>query len=215
MATQHALIPTSHANPSTQRDTTTGTTTASAAPSTTVAETTIARTDARTAIVAVIRIGTGFMFLWAFLDKMFGLGYSTPAAKAWIHGGSPTKGFLGSVAVGPFQSAFHSMAGTWWADWLFMLALLGIGVALILGIGLRIAAVAGIALVGMMWLAVFPLAQHTSAGVATGSANPFVDEHVMDAFALLAVALFATSSPLGLGALWAKVPFVQRHRSLL
>jgi len=29
---------------------------------------------ARTAAIAVVRIGTGFMFLWAFLDKTFGLG---------------------------------------------------------------------------------------------------------------------------------------------
>ncbi|HEV2634497.1 MAG TPA: hypothetical protein VGX23_05090, partial [Actinocrinis sp.] len=59
------------------------------------------RVDARTTAIAIVRIGTGFMFLWAFLDKTFGLGYSTASAKAWIHGGSPTKGFLGSVAVGP------------------------------------------------------------------------------------------------------------------
>ena len=44
-------------------------------------------------------------------------------------GGSPTKGFLSSVDVGPFTTAFHAIAGTWWADWLFMLGLLGVGVA--------------------------------------------------------------------------------------
>jgi thiosulfate dehydrogenase (quinone) large subunit len=170
---------------------------------------------ARTLAIAIVRVGAGFMFLWAFLDKMFGLGYSTPAAKAWIHGGSPTRGFLGSVAVGPVQSTFHSMAGTAWADWLFMLALLGVGAALILGIGLRAAAVAGIALVAMMWLAVYPPAQHTAAGTLTASANPFIDEHAMDAFVLLAVAAFGTASPLGLGALWARLPLVHRHRILL
>ncbi len=65
--------------------------------------------------LAVLRITTGFIFLWAFLDKTFGLHYSTPTAKAWINGGSPTKGFLSSVDVGPFQSTFHSIAGTWYA----------------------------------------------------------------------------------------------------
>ena len=44
--------------------------------------------------LAVLRVATGFVFLWAFLDKTFGLGYSTPSAKAWIHSGSPTLGFL-------------------------------------------------------------------------------------------------------------------------
>jgi thiosulfate dehydrogenase [quinone] large subunit len=204
MASQHALPTPTRFHRTTQQET----------PSTTATET-MTRVDARTTAIAIVRIGTGFMFLWAFLDKTFGLGYSTASAKAWIHGGSPTKGFLGSVAVGPFQSTFHSMAGTAWADWLFMLALLGIGAALILGIGLRAAAVAGIALVAMMWLAVYPPAQHTATGALTSSSNPFVDEHVMDAFALLAVAAFGTASPLGLGAMWARLPLVKRHRALL
>src|SRR5215203_3884690 len=85
--------------------------------------------------LAVLRVATGFVFLWAFLDKTFGLGYATPSAKAWINGGSPTKGFLSGVAVGPFESTFHAWAGTTWANWLFMIGLLAIGVALILGIG--------------------------------------------------------------------------------
>ena len=70
--------------------------------------------------LAALRIATGLIFLWAFLDKLFGLGYATPGAKAWIAGGSPTKGFLSSVDAGPFTSVFHAIAGTWWADWLFM-----------------------------------------------------------------------------------------------
>src|SRR5512132_4695527 len=91
--------------------------------------------------LAVFRVVLGFEFLWAFLDKTFGLGYATPSARAWINGGSPTKGFLGNVAVGPFESVFHSWAGAAWADWLFMIGLLGVGIALILGVGLRPAAV--------------------------------------------------------------------------
>ncbi len=66
--------------------------------------------------LAALRICTGFLFLWAFLDKTFGLHYSTPTARAWINGGSPTGGFLNNVGVGPLQSAFHSIAGTGWAD---------------------------------------------------------------------------------------------------
>ena len=96
-----------------------------------------------TKFLAIVRVVVGFEFLWAFLDKTFGLGYATPAARAWINGGSPTKGFLSRVAVGPFESTFHAWAGAPWADWLFMLGLLGIGIALILGIGLRAAAVSG------------------------------------------------------------------------
>jgi thiosulfate dehydrogenase [quinone] large subunit len=170
---------------------------------------------AREASIGALRIGAGFIFLWAFLDKTFGLHYSTASSKAWIHGGSPTKGFLSHVSVGPFQSAYHSMAGNAFVDWMFMLALLGIGTALILGVGLRVAAVSGVLLVTMMWFAVYPPARHTATGTATGSNNPFVDDHVLEALALIAIAAFGTASRLGLGAIWAKVPFVQRHRSLI
>ena len=33
--------------------------------------------------LAVLRYATGFIFLWAFLDKTFGLGFSTPVERAW------------------------------------------------------------------------------------------------------------------------------------
>jgi thiosulfate dehydrogenase [quinone] large subunit len=171
--------------------------------------------DAKQASIAALRIGAGFIFLWAFLDKTFGLHYSTASKNAWIHGGSPTKGFLSHVAVGPFQSAFHSMAGNGFVNWAFMLGLLGIGSALILGVGLRIAAVGGVVLVAMMWFAVYPPARHTATGAPTSSVNPFVDDHVLEALALIAIAAFGTGSRLGLGAVWAKLPFVQKHRSLI
>ena len=87
--------------------------------------------------VALSRVAVGFIFLWVFLDKFFGLGYATPADKAWIHGGSPTNGSLSTVAVGPFESRYHSIAGTWWANTLFMLGLFTIGVAPILGVAMR------------------------------------------------------------------------------
>jgi thiosulfate dehydrogenase [quinone] large subunit len=109
-----------------------------------------------TKILAVFRVVLGLEFLWAFLDKTFGLGYATPSARAWINGGSPTKGFLSNVAVGPFESTFHAWAGAAWADWTFMVGLLGIGIALILGIGLRISAVTGTLMMLMMWAAEWP-----------------------------------------------------------
>jgi thiosulfate dehydrogenase (quinone) large subunit len=165
--------------------------------------------------LAVVRMATGFVFLWAFFDKTFGLGYATPAAKAWIHGGSPTKGFLSSVAVGPFESTFHSWAGAAWADWLFMAGLLGIGIALILGIGLRLAAVSGTVMMLLMWAAEWPLAKFTSAGEPSMSTNPIVDYHIIYALALIAVAVTYAGNTWGLGRLWAKLPFVQRNRWLL
>lgn len=162
--------------------------------------------------LAVLRVATGFLFLWAFLDKTFGLGYSTTRSHAWIHGGSPTKGFLKGVAVGPFQSEFHTIAGAWWANGLFMVGLLGIGIALIAGIGVRIAAVSGVLMVAGMWLATYPPARFDSTGAATSSTNPFVDEHVTEAIVLIVLALTYAGTTWGLGRAWARLPFVARHR---
>ena len=169
-------------------------------------------TSAAARALAVLRVSTGFLFLWAFLDKTFGLHYATSSSKAWIHGGSPTNGFLQGVAVGPFQSMFHSIAGTWWADWLFMLGLLGIGVALVLGIGVRVAAVSGVIMLAGMWLATYPFAQFDSTGAATSSTNPLVDEHLTEALVLIVLALTYAGTTWGFGRIWARLPFVHRHR---
>ncbi|MCW2526214.1 MAG: hypothetical protein JWM76_1074 [Pseudonocardiales bacterium] len=176
------------------------------------ASTPAADRPARSRSLAALRIATGFIFLWAFLDKTFGLHYSTTSAKSWINGGSPTKGFLASVEVGPFQSIFHTMAGTWYANGLFMLGLLGIGAALIAGVAVRIAAICGAVMMAFMWFAEFPLAQHTSAGAPSGSSNPLVDYHFLYAVALIALAAGYSGAAWGLGRIWARIPFVQTHQ---
>ncbi|MFD7815463.1 hypothetical protein ACFV6E_21395 [Streptomyces sp. NPDC059785] len=163
---------------------------------------------------ASLRLLTGFVFLWAFLDKTFGFGYATPSGKGWIDGGSPTKGFLGSVAVGPMESTFHSWAGDPWADWLFMLGLLGIGLALVAGVALRFAAVAGTLMMALMWIAEWPPAKHLPDGSPSMSTNPFVDYHVIYAVALIVVAAAAAGDTLGLGRIWAGLPLVRRSRWL-
>ena len=165
--------------------------------------------------LAFFRVVLGFEFLWAFADKTFGLGYATPAERAWINGGSPTKGFLSRVAVGPFEETFHTIAGAAWADWLFMAGLLGIGIALTLGIGLRIAAVSGTVMMLLMWAAEWPLARFTSAGEPTMSTNPIVEYHIIYALVLIALALTYAGHTWGLGRWWAGLPFVQRNRWLI
>ncbi|QJS99698.1 DoxX family membrane protein [Streptomyces asoensis] len=165
----------------------------------------------RAYVLASLRLLTGFVFLWAFLDKTFGLGYATPSGKGWIDGGSPTKGFLGSVAVGPMESTFHSWAGDPWANWLFMLGLLGIGLALVLGVALRIAAVAGTAMMILMWVAEWPPARHISDGSLSMSTNPFADYHLIYAVALIVLAATAAGDTLGAGRLWARLPIVRDH----
>ncbi|WP_329172562.1 hypothetical protein [Streptomyces sp. NBC_01477] len=165
--------------------------------------------------LAAVRIATGFIFLWAFLDKAFGLHYATGSGKGWIDGGSPTKGFLSGVSAGPLQSFFHHIAGQGWTDWLFMLALLGIGAALMSGIALRVTAVAGTVLMAMMWAAEWPPAQHLSTGAPSMSSNPFVDYHFVYALAMILFAFAAAGTTWGLGRLWAQLPVVRRNRWLL
>ena len=151
--------------------------------------------------LAVARILLGFVFLWAFLDKTLGLRFATPPSGAWVLGGSPTAGFLAHV-TGPFADLFNGLAHNVLVDWLFMLGLLGIGLALILGIGLRIAAVAGTAMLLMMWLAVFPY-------TAPKSPNPLVDDHIIYA-ALLWVIAFAPRK-ISLIDTWLQTPYVKKN----
>ncbi len=141
-------------------------------------------TAARQAL-AVLRIAFGLTFLWAFLDKLLALGFSTGRAEngtvdrfgdaAWIHGGSPTKGFLAFGADGPFDSFYHSIAGAAWADWLFMIGLLGIGLALTFGVGMRLAAAGGAVLYLLMWTVVLPPEN-----------NPVIDDHILGAITVVA-----------------------------
>jgi thiosulfate dehydrogenase (quinone) large subunit len=159
--------------------------------------------------LAVLRISVGLIFVWAFADKLFGLGYSTRVAKSWLGGGSPTKGFLGNVAVGPFQSLFHAWAGAAWADWLFMLGLLGIGVAVTLGVALRLSAIAGTIMLVMMWTAEWPLSTTTAAGKPSGSTNPLIDYHIVFALVLIVAALFGAGLTWGLGRQWEKLAVVR------
>ncbi|MQY14539.1 hypothetical protein SRB5_47070 [Streptomyces sp. RB5] len=183
-------------------------TTTTAAPATT---TTVAVSAVTARVLAGVRVLTGFIFLWAFLDKTFGLNYATASERAWTEGGSPTKGFLSGVAVGPMQGTLRDWAGAGWADWLFMLGMLGIGVALILGFALKPAAVAATVMMALMWIAEWPLAQHNSMGDPTMSSNPLVDYHVMYAVTAIALAALAAGNTWGLGKTWAKLPVVRDH----
>jgi thiosulfate dehydrogenase [quinone] large subunit len=160
--------------------------------------------------LAVSRIAVGFIFLWAFLDKTFGLGFSTTPAKAWINGGTPTSGFLGHVEVGPFRTFFTSLAGSAVVDTLFMVGMLAVGLALILGIGLRIAAVAGTVIMLMMWAAEWPLAQQTFEGQPSGSNNPIVDYHLIYALVAIVAALTFAGRTWGLGRIWESTSLVKR-----
>jgi hypothetical protein len=74
--------------------------------------------------------------------KITGSGAVTAAA----HAGLPRHG-----AAYPFADFYHSITGAAWVDWLFMIGVLGVGIALAVGIGMRIAAATGALLYVLMW----------------------------------------------------------------
>jgi thiosulfate dehydrogenase (quinone) large subunit len=165
-------------------------------------------------VAAALRIGLGWIFLWAFVDKLLALGFSTGkdaktgvvdafGPAAWVNGGSPTKGFLSFATTGPLAGFYRSFAGAGWADWLFMLGLLGIGLALMLGVAPRIATVSGVAMLVMMWSAALPPEN-----------NPVLDDHLIYALTLVALLLCGSDKTLGLGQRWARLPLVSRHAAL-
>lgn len=172
--------------------------------------------------LAILRIGFGFTFLWAFFDKLLALGFHTGAVTnpetgaregidfmakdaAWLNGGSPTEGFLtfGVPADNPLKDTWNGIAGDAWADWLFMAGLLGIGLALTFGFGMRIAAAAGALLYLLMYAAVLPLEN-----------NPVFDDHLLGAITLVVLALTFAGDTWGVGSAWARTALVRRYPAL-
>jgi thiosulfate dehydrogenase (quinone) large subunit len=148
---------------------------------------------------AATRLCLGWTFLWPFLDKAFGLGHETPSAGAWFSGGNPTEGFL-SHSAGPFSSIYQSIAGAGVVNVLFMGGLLGIGVALLLGIAMRPACIAGVTMLMLMWTASLPPEN-----------NLFMDDHIIYALVLIGLAAVGAGKTLGLGERWARTELVQRY----
>jgi thiosulfate dehydrogenase [quinone] large subunit len=164
-------------------------------------------------VLAAVRIAFGLTFLWAFFDKLLALGFGTgrsvdPATgaetvdrfgdAAWINGHSPTEGFLAFGADGPFKDFYNDIAGAVWADWLFMVGLAGIGLALTLGIGMWIATFSGALLYLLMWTVVLPPEN-----------NPVLDDHILGALTLIALAALNAGNTWGLGRVWSQTDLVR------
>lgn len=148
----------------------------------------------------LLRLSLGFTLLWAFLDKTFGLGLATASEKSWLNGVSPTEGFLNMATQGPLKGFYQSLAGNPLIDWLFMLGLLFIGLALILGIGMKIAGYAGALLMLLMWSALlFP------------KNNPILDEHIIYLFVFLGFTTVKAGQWFGLGKWWANRDVVKKY----
>jgi len=161
--------------------------------------------------LSLSRIAIGFVFLWAFFDKLLGLGFSTCRTvaedgsftidtlceKAWVSGGHVTEGYLvyGGNPGSPFHEFFVSLGAQRWTDWIFMIGLLAIGAALMLGIGTKIAMVSGALMLVFMYLTqMWP------------STNPFLDEHIIYSLVLFGIVLVELGhQSIGLGTWWRKL----------
>lgn len=150
-------------------------------------------------LLAFLRISMGWIFLWAFIDKLYGLGFATPSDKSWLSGNSPTYGFLKFGTHGPFKPFFEGIAGNLLVDWLFMLGLLGLGTALLLGIARKVSTASGSLLLLLMWLAAFP-----------SKNNPIIDEHVIYILVLQLLFQLHSGEVFGLGKWWNKTKIVKK-----
>lgn len=151
----------------------------------------------------LLRLTLGWIFLFPFLDKLFGLYFTTKPASSWLNGGDPTYGFLTFGTKGPFADLYAGMAGSAIVEWLFMIGLVMIGMSLMAGIGVRVSAVAGTMMLVMMYLAAPPWA-------APYGHNWFLDEHLVYALVLLTMLVVPAGRYLGLGKWFESLTIVKK-----
>lgn len=164
-----------------------------------------------------LRLAMGWIFLWSFFDKLLGLGFATCRAEngtidafcdaSFVKGGSPTYGFL---TFGT-QSSHTGSLFDWLAssgpntqnvtDWVFMAALLGAGLTLTLGVLVRIGGLGGALLLVFMYLAGFVWPEN----------NPFLDDHIFEAIALVGIVVAGAGRWLGFGNWWANLSLVRKY----
>ncbi|MBI4020527.1 MAG: hypothetical protein HY367_04290 [Candidatus Aenigmarchaeota archaeon] len=155
--------------------------------------------EAEQKIWVLLRLGLGWIFFWAFIDKLLGLGFATKSSGAWINGGSPTLGFLSFGTAGPLAGLYKGIAGNLLVDWLFMLGLLFVGAALLLGILNRMSGYLGALLMLLIW---------TSALLPEN--NPMLDDHIIYAIALVGISIVRPGKWYGLGERWARTAIVRK-----
>jgi len=150
---------------------------------------------------STLRIFIGWMFLWAFLDKTFGLGFATSADKAWIAGSSPTLGYLTHTTQGPFAEFFQSMATSSLVEWLFMLGILAIGIALVFGVTVRLGAIGAALMYILFYISGFIPPEH----------NPLIDEHIVNLVISVGIYMTVDNQKLGLGSWWRNTYLAQKY----
>ena len=166
--------------------------------------------------LGLLRLALGWTFLWGALDKMFGLGFDTCRTEegaidtmcdaAFFAGGSPTWGYLnfgtqGSKTAGLFTwLATDNPGDIGVADFLYLGALLIAGITFILGIAMRLGTFAGAGLMVSIYLASSVWPQF----------NPFLNENLIYALVMIALAAVGAGRYLGLADTWRNSSVVER-----
>ena len=164
---------------------------------------------------ALLRIGLGLLYLWAFIAQGLGVGYtnapvpdqaesasvnvdygwhfSYDADNGWITSGfshSPTEGYT-SGAHGPTSFLVKDLP-VGLIDFVWIFALAGLGIALTFGLFSRIAGWGGLILNLCIWFAGFP-----------PSSNPLLDgEHMAFALSIFLLMWLQASNYWGAGHWW-------------
>jgi len=149
-------------------------------------------------LLGLLRIFFGFEFLWAFLDKFFGLGIGTAPENSFLAGAPLTEGYLSFVTNpnSPFAFVFNGPDALLVQLGIFVdLAYLGMllvgGITLISGIGVRIGGLSTFIFFFSVWLATFPPAN-----------NPFIESHFLQMWILLFFVISNSGYWLGFGERW-------------
>jgi thiosulfate dehydrogenase [quinone] large subunit len=141
-----------------------------------------------------LRLSLGWIFLWAGADKLY---------SELTTGKLATAGYLQYATYGPLAPFFQSLAGNVAVDVLLVWGLLLIGVALILGVFMRLAAISGAVMMLLFYASAWPPAH-----------NPFLDDHIVYALVFGLLALAGAGRFLGLDRILENRAFVQRHPRL-
>ncbi len=144
------------------------------------------------------RIMVGWLLIWGFLDKLFGLGFQTPAGSGMIDGGSPSS-FVVYAGGGVFFDFFKSLAGNFYVDLLFMAGLLGIGTVLILGIAPKVTLVLTAVFMMVMYCVHVPPLD-----------NPIIDHRILIIVGMLAVYWLGGFEKLSLNPWWRSTVIVEK-----
>ncbi|WP_213455364.1 hypothetical protein [Rhizomonospora bruguierae] len=147
---------------------------------------------------ALVRLALAFLFLWTFADNLVGLDRPTPPGSGWLDGVSPTADYLKNVH-NSLAPAYHLIAGQAWVDWVFMISLAVVGLALLLGIAMTLTAALGAAMLVVVWLSALPLV-----------GAPVIDDRLVYALILIGIASTGAGLHFSLAPWWRDTALVRR-----